>query len=329
MKRLISITALVLILMFSMCMTSYGADIVMKAAHGVALTHPRHEAWLIFKELVEHRSDGKIEVELYPANQLGTQKEILESVKMGNIQACTGGHFEGASEKLLIYTMPFLFKDVESTYDVIRGPVAEEINESTEKNGIKILATGIASGLRNFTNNKRPIETPEDMKGLKMRTPPIDSIVKTMEALEANPVSIPYADLYMGLKTGVADGQENPFVNMVTKNVYEVQKYLTVVNYQYHPNPIYANLEWYESLSSENQKLIKTAAEDMMIFCDYLNRRATEESFQLLEEEMEVNELTDEQHQQFVEKTESVYDYYIDEGYFTWDEVEMIREAAE
>ena len=329
MRRFLFVSVLV-ILIFTICLSIYSASdtIIIKAADQVALTHPRAEAWLIFKQLVENRTDGKIKVELYSTGQLGNQSEILEQVVTGTIQVCASGNFNAATTKLNIYGLPFIIRDVESSYKVTRGPVGEKIAKDAEKNGIKILATGVSSGMRNFTNNKRPITKPEDMKGLKMRTPPQPAIIKTMEALGANPIEVPYADLYMALKTNVADGQENPFTNIVTEHLYEVQKYLTVANYQFGVNPIYANLAWYKSLTPEYQAIIKRAAEDMIVFADYLESRKQVESFEFLKGKMEINILTEEQLQPFIEQTKSVYQYFVDEGFFTWEEIDEVREAV-
>jgi len=305
------------------------ADYVMKIGHAQSVMTPRHKACEYFKELVEDKTNGRIKVDIYPSNQLGTEAEMLESVKMGVIQATLGGQFEAASPKLLIYTMPFLFEDIESVYGLIRGPIGDKIAATAEDNDIKILATGVAGGLRNFTNNKRPIETPADMKGLKIRTPPIDSIIKTIEAIGGNPVSVPYAELYMALKTGVADGQENPFTNMVDKKLYEVQKYLTIVNYQFHPDPLYVSLDWYNSLDEDLKIILKECAVEMMVYNDELNLQETEDCLAILEKEMEVNYLNDEQRNMFIEKSQVVYDFYIEEGFFTQKELAEIRKAVE
>jgi tripartite ATP-independent transporter DctP family solute receptor len=329
MRRFLFISVLV-ILAFTICMSVYSASdtIIIKAADQVAANHPRAESWLIFKQLVEYRSNGEIKVDVYPTGQLGNQTEILEQVVTGTVQVCASGNFNAASTKLNIYGLPFIIRDVESAYKVIRGPVGEKIAEDAKKNGIKILATGVSSGMRNFTNNKRPITKPEDMKGLKMRTPPQPAIVKTMEALGANPIEVPYADLYMALKTNVADGQENPFTNIVTEHLYEVQKYLTVANYQFGVNPIYANLDWFNSLTPEHQEIIERAAKDMIVFADYLESKKQVESFEILKDKMEINILTEEELQPFIEQTKPVYQYFVDEGFFTWDEIEEVRKAA-
>ncbi len=328
MKKILFVSVLV-ILIFTICLSVYSASdtIIIRAADQVAANHPRAESWLIFKQLVENRTDGKIKVELYSTGQLGNQSEILEQVVTGTVQVCASGNFNAATVKLNIYGLPFLIRDVESAYKVTRGPVGEKIAKDAEKNGIKILATGVSSGMRNFTNNKRPITKPEDMKGLKMRCPPQPAIIQTMEALGANPIEVPYADLYMALKTNVADGQENPFTNIFTKHLYEVQKYLTVVNYQFGVNPIYANLDWFNSLTPEYQAIIKRAAEDMIVFADYLESRKQVESFEFLKGKMEINILTAEELQPFIEKTKPVYQYFVDEGFFTWEEIDEVREA--
>ncbi|GAI23030.1 unnamed protein product, partial [marine sediment metagenome] len=205
---------------------------------------PRHMSLLVFKQLVEKNSDGAIVVEIYPAGQLGTEGEMTESVKLGTLEATRGGSFDIVAKELSVYMMPFLFKSPEDFVVIARGPIGDEIAEHGLEESVAIVATGDAGGLRQWTNNVRPITSPEDIKGLKMRTPPIESIIKIMEALGANPVSIPYAELYMALKTGVADGEENPLVNIGDKKFYEVQKYITMSNYQIHPDPFFVNAEW-------------------------------------------------------------------------------------
>ena len=169
--------------------------IVMKVAHAQPEHTPRHKSYLLFKEQVEEKSGGAIVVEIYPHGQLGVEHDVTEQVKMGSIQSTRSGSFEMITPKLLIYTMPFLFETIDGLHKITRGPIGEKIAKDAEKNGFKLLATGDAGYFRHITNNVRPIRSPADMKGLKLRTPPIESIIKTMEALGANPVSIPYLSL--------------------------------------------------------------------------------------------------------------------------------------
>jgi C4-dicarboxylate-binding protein DctP len=299
----------------------------MKIGHSQPITHPRHQSLLKFKEIVEAKTDKAVEVHIYAAGQLGSEPEQMEMVKRGTLQAARGGQFEAAPE-LLIYTMPFLFNDIESAHIITRGKIGERIAASAQKSNITIIATGDAGGLRNITNNVRAITKPEDMQGLKLRTPPVESIIKTMTAFGASPILIPYNDVYMCLKAGEADGQENPLVNIAALRLDEVQRYLTIVNYQYHPDPFYVNNEWYLSLEPEIRNVIKEAAVAMMIFNDELVERETRNSFDHLEKSMNINILTASQRQSFIEQAKPIYDDYISKGYISEKDLEEIRAAV-
>jgi C4-dicarboxylate-binding protein DctP len=305
------------------------AQIVMQIGHSQPTEHPRHKSLLKFKEIVEERTNGGIEIEIYPSSQLGSEADQIEKVKLGVIQATRGGSFEAAAPKFLIYTMPFLFKNIKDVHKVTRGPIGDKIALEAEKNGIIILATGDAGGLRNFTNNINPITKPDDLKGLKFRTPPIESIIKTIEALGGNPASIPYGEVYMGLKTGVINGQENPFVNITSMKLYEVQDYLSIVNYQYHPDPFFVCLHWYNSLKPKFQDILKEASIEMMQYNDQLIEEATNKSYQLLKQKMKVNVLTEAQRKLFIDKSQQVYDYYYSKGLFTKQEINEIRRLTQ
>ncbi|WP_461204993.1 TRAP transporter substrate-binding protein [Clostridium sp. DL1XJH146] len=303
-------------------------EIIMKIGHAQPTTTPRHKSLLKFKELVEEKSNNVVKVEIYPSAQLGTEAEMIEQMKLGTIQGVRAGVIDAIAPEMLIYTMPFLFEDIDGFQKVASGSIGEKIAKYAEVNNIKVLATGDAGGFRQISNNEHPITSPEDMKGLKMRTPPIDSITKTMEALGANPVSIPYVETYMGLKTGVADGQENPFVNIESMKFNEVQKYLTVINYQVHPDPFDVNLEWFESLDPEIQTIIAECAEESMRYSDQLMTEGNTEAYEKIKNTMEITELTADERQVFIDKVQPVYDYYIGEGLFTMDDIDEIREAT-
>lgn len=317
-----------LLFIFNVFIFAADSPIVMKIGHSQPVDHPRHKSLLKFKEIVESKSNGAIKVDIYYSSQLGSEADQMEQVKLGVIQATRGGSFEAASPKLLIYTMPFLFKDIKAVHKITRGPIGDKIAKEAEKNGIIILATGDAGGLRNFTNNVRPITKPADLKGLKFRTPPIESIVKTIEALDGSPASMPYGEVYMGLKTGVINGQENPYVNITAMKFHEVQKYLSVVNYQYHPDPFFVSLMWYNKLKPELQKILKEASVEMMVYNDELVEKATNESYQLLKQKMKVNVLTAVQRKAFIDKVQKVYDYYYSKGLFTKQEIEEIQKLT-
>lgn len=298
--------------------------VVMKFGHAHPADSPRDQSIQYFKELLEEKSGGRITVEVFPAGQLGNEPEMVESVKMGTLEAVRAGCFDATATELMVYTMPFLFENLEDFQAICRGPIADEIAEATKEVGITVTATGDGGGFRQWTNNVHPIETVADMKGLKMRTPPIDSIVQTFEALGGNPVSVPYVETYMGLKTGVADGEENPIINIGTMKFYEVQKYMTMSNYQVHPDPVYVNTEWLESLPADLQEIVIECSKEMMVFSDSLIYDAEAEFMDEMENSMEITYLTDDQRQEFIDASKVVWENFVSEGLINEDHLNAI-----
>ena len=253
---------------------------------------------------------------------------MVDAVKLGTLQATRGGAFERVAPELLIYTMPFLFETDAAIQKVTSGAIGDRIAKNAEKNGIIILATGNAGGFRQFSNNKHPINAPADMKGLKMRAPGIESIIKSLQAFGASAVSIPYGETYMALKTGVADGQENPFINIESMKFNEVQKFLTVVDYQFHPDPFCVSLKWFQALSPAHQKIVKDAAVEAMKLNDSLMDEANRKAFEIIKKTMQVNVLTPAQRKAFQESAKVVDAYYIQKGLFTQKDIDELRTAA-
>ena len=301
------------------------AEITMKIGHSMPVDTSRHKACVLFKEYVERESKGAIEVQIFHSAQLGKEAEMVESLKMGEIEGYLGGVFDAVSPMLNLYLMPFIYPDQGALMAVANSDIGKKIEKSAETNGIKILATGDA-GARNYTNNVRPIKVPDDLNGLKMRTPPVDAIILSMEAVGGNPASIAYAETYMALKTGVVDGQENPFMNIVTMKFHEVQKYLTVVNYMFNPEPFCVNLEWFNSLKPEYQKIISDGA---WVYTKEQNamRYNTEDMYLNIIKDagVEVYVPTPEQYKMFADKCKSVYDKYIERGDFTKADLDEVK----
>lgn len=309
--------------------TATAADTYLfKFAHSQPLTSVRHKSMELFKDEVEKASQGRIKVELYGAGVLGSEAEVMDMVKVGNLQGTRGGQFAKANRKFLIYTLPFLFEDTEAVLAAMRGPVGQEIAAAAKDNGFYIPATGVAGGFRQFTNNKRPIETLADIKGLKMRTPPIDTIVQTIKALDASPQSVPYKETYMALKTGVVDGQENPFSNITEMKFYEVQKYLSLVNYQIHPDPFFVNLAWFEGLPDDLKAAFDASARKAMEWSDTHWLASEADYYGTLKNKVKVNELTADNRAKFIAKVKPVWSHYVQEGYFTEAEIDAVLAAA-
>jgi C4-dicarboxylate-binding protein DctP len=302
--------------------------VVMKFGHSMPTDSTRHEALLKFQEFVHQKAAGKLKVEIYPSGQLGKEAEMIEAVKMGTQEGYLGGVFDALTPKLNLYLMPFFFVKQEDLVRVTKSSIGTEIAKDAEKYGVKMLAVG-DGGSRHFSNNVRPIKTPADMKGLKMRTPPVESIIKAMEAMGANPVSIPYAETYMALKTGVADGQENPFMNIATMKFHEVQKYLTVINYQFHPEPFCVGLVWFNGLDKDVRQVLTEGA---WLYTDIQNklREGTNEKwFKVIKDSgVRIYEPTAAERKMFIDACMPVYDFYIKKGTFTQADLDAVRKIA-
>ncbi len=300
-----------------------------KVGHEFTTDSPRHKALEIFKSYVEKESDGRLAVEIFPAGILGKEAEMIESVKMGNIEMYVGGPFDPQTEKLNLILMPFFFENQEALMRVAKSDIGAAIRKDGEKNNLKLLAFGDA-GSRQITNNIREIKSPSDMKGLKIRTPGMESIIKCMETLGANTVSLPYADVYMALKTGVVDGQENPLANIGDMKFYEVQKYMTYIDYQFHPEVISANLKFFNSLPVDLQKIIEDGA---WIFTEEQNKLRSAMDSVVLDkikaQGVKVYTPTAQEKKAFMDASAPVYDYFINKGVFSREELEAVRNVAQ
>lgn len=321
MKRLIASLLICCTILFFAQGQTVAQDYVFKYANTQSDTHPRSKSMMLFKEKLEGATDGRIKVELYFSGVLGKEAEVLDMVKMGTVQGCRGGLFERANLKFLLYTLPFMFENTDQVLKLMASEFGDKVNEGALENGFYIPATGVAGGFRNITNNLRPIQTVEDLKGMKMRTPPIDMTIKTFESLGANPQMVAYTETYMALKQGVVDGQENPFSNTVDMKFYEVQKYLSVVNWQLHPDPFYVNPEWYNSLPDDLKEAFDAAAKEAMEYSNKIWLESENDYFKTLEENLEVNTLTADARAGFVEAVKPVWQSYVDDGSFTWDDI--------
>ena len=328
MKTRILCVAVALALLLGIAQASSAADYVFKYANTQSENHPRSKSMIYFKDQLEKKSQGRIAVELYLSGVLGKEAEVLEMVKLGNLQGSRGGLFERANKKYLMYTLPFMFANADQVVKVLNSDLGAEINKGAMANGFYIPATGVAGGMRQPTNKVRPIKTVDDLKGLKLRTPPIDVTIRTFKQLGANPQQVPYTETYMALKTGVVDGQENPFSNCVDMKFYEVQKYLSVINWQVHPDPFYVNPAWYKALPGDLQKVFDEVSVDTMNYSNKIWLDSENGYYDILKTKLTVNEMDPKDRQGFVDAVKPVWQYYVDQGDFSWDDINRALKIA-
>ena len=336
MKKLFT---LALVALLALCCVSALADedpykdlgsYVMMVGHAQPEGNPRYVSMEQFAADVAEKTNGHVTVQVFGNGQLGTEKEMLEQVVQGVTQGMRGGQFD-FSPRLLMFTLPFLTNTREEVTALLQSDLAKKVSAEAEATtGTVIINLCDAGGYRQFSNNTRPITKPEDLKGLKMRTNGMKTIDMTFQAMGANTVSVPYADLYMGLKTSIADGQENPWVNVQGMKFYEVQKYFTQVNYQFHPDPFYVNAEWWNSLPEEFRTILSECATEMGEYNDQLIDQNSDAAKQVvIDAGCEVYIPTAEELAAFQEACQPVYAQAVAEGICTQEELdEMLAIVA-
>jgi tripartite ATP-independent transporter DctP family solute receptor len=230
----------------------------LKFGHYAAETHPGHKATLMFAEAVQKRTNGEITVKIYPSNALGSPPEVLEQNKLGAIDMSlpTQGALDKYVREFSVVMMPFVYDNYEHCWRVLDGPFMEWVAPKLEAQNLVFLSNW-EWGFRNVTNNVRPVMTPGDMKGLKMRTPPELQLQAAMEACGAVVTKIAFPELYNALKQGVVDGQENPLAVIYHFKIYEVQKNLALTRHVYNSMVhVMSKMTW-DKLTPEQQKIVK------------------------------------------------------------------------
>ncbi|RAZ67228.1 DctP family TRAP transporter solute-binding subunit [Planococcus maitriensis] len=275
--------------------------------------HSAHIQALEFKEKLETESDGRLNVELYPNGQLyGSDREAIEAVQLGNLEMTIPAVAPLASfnEKFLVFDLPFLFDDYDAAYNALDGDLGQELLASLEENDLKGLAFG-ENGFRHVSNNEGPIESPEDMEGLKMRTLENPLHTDTFEAFGANASPFAFGELYTALQQGTYDAMECPISLYYTNKFYEVQDYLTLTGHVYAAAILLANNDFFNSLPDDLQTLVMEASEE---FRDKQRELAQEQDVEFMEqleaEGMQINDLTTEQRDEFRQAAQPVYEKY-------------------
>ena len=337
MKKLLAIL-LATMMLLSLGSAAFAADdpyadlgnFEMIVGHAQPEGNPRYVSMEKFAADVAEKTNGHVTVSVFGNGQLGTEKEMLEQVVQGVTQGMRGGQFD-FSPRLLMFTAPFLTNTRAEVTALLQSDLAKKVcAEAEETTGTVIINLCDAGGYRQFSNNKHPITKPEDLQGLKMRTNGMKTIDMTFIALGATTTTVPYVDLYMGLKTGIADGQENPWVNVMGMKFYEVQKYFTQVNYQFHPDPFYVNADWWNSLPEEFRTIIAECATEMGEYNDQLIDENSDAAKQtIIDSGAEVYIPTEEELKAFQDACQPVYQQMVDEGICTQAEMdEMLAIVA-
>lgn len=215
----------------------------------------------VFKAMVENETGGAVKVNLFPAGQLGGEREVAEAVKLGSVQiGMLSGPFSGFCREAQVFDIPYLFPSHLVAYRVLEGPFGKELaEECLKKTGMRIL-TYAQVGFRNFTNSARVIKSPADLKGLKFRVMENPVYMTLVRSMGGAPTPIPWPETYTALQQKVVDGQENPISSIKFAKLYEVQKYMTTDGHTFGVSFMLINEKFFQSLPKEFQAIVKNAA---------------------------------------------------------------------
>ena len=222
-----------------------------------------------------------------------------------------GAHaLSGLSKDFTVLDIPFIFKDKDHAHTALDGKVGDELFKTLDKAGLVGLAF-FENGFRNMTNNRKPIVTPDDVKGLKIRVPQSAVLVKAFECLGANPVPMAFGELYTAMETGAIEAQDHPMPALYSGKFYEVQKYLSLTNHAYTAVAVVMNKRKFDKLSPEEQQIIIDCAREAAVYQRKLNSDSEDEMIRKMHEESGIEVNDNVQKDLFVEKTKVLRDDFI------------------
>lgn len=293
-----------------------GDVITIKVGHIAPPEHSYTKGLEAFAEAVEERTDGRVKFEIFGDGQLGGEREIIEQVQLGSLDltVVTAGPLGSFVPQFSVLEMPFLFEDVEHAYEVLDGEIGQELMEMIDQQaGVKTLGIW-ENGMRHVVNNKHAVHSPDDMKGLVMRTVENDLYLETYKALGADPTPIAFPEAYTSVQQGVVDGQDLSYGVMVTTKMYEVQDYLTENMLYYAAAPLFMNQDTYNSLPEDIQEIFVDAGKEFTQVQREINQSMEEEQKQfLIDEGIEIYEPSEEEMEAFRKAVEPVYEKLSDQ----------------
>lgn len=233
---------------------------VIRLGHGLSTGHSVHQGMIYFGEQLEKISEGKFKVQIYPSQQLGTERQCLELLQIGSLDMTkvSAGVLENFSPSIKVFGIPYMFKDKEHTFRVLDGPIGDELLAGTEKYWLKGLGY-YDSGSRSFYTIDRPVEQPNDLEGLKIRVMESQTAIDMVKSFGGSPTPISWGELYTALQQGVVDGAENNPPSFYLSRHYEVCKYYIIDEHTVLPDVVLMSTHLWNTLNEQEQKWIQKA----------------------------------------------------------------------
>jgi len=257
--------------LLSICLTFFAgcekkqeqkAEVVLKLGHSLDVTHPVHKAMVYMAQKVAEKSNGRMKVEIFPNEQLGTEKECIEALQLGYmaITKTSTAVMEGFVPKMKIFGIPYLFRDSEHYWKVLKGPIGKELLLAGQSKGLRGLCYYDA-GARSFYSKKQ-INSPADLTGLKVRVMKSIMSMDMVKAMGGSPTPIAWGELYTSLDQGVVDAAENNPPSFRTSRHYEVCHYYALDEHTRLPDILIISTRVWNSLSSEFQQILQEAVDE-------------------------------------------------------------------
>jgi tripartite ATP-independent transporter DctP family solute receptor len=245
-----------------------------------------------FAKRVNAKLAGKVKVVTYGSSQLGGDKELIQKLKLGTVDFALPSTVMSSEVDLFgLFEMPYIVKDRNHMKKIEAEVFWPSLEPAAEKKGLKILAVW-ENGYRHITNNKRPIKVPADLQGIKLRVPEGKWRVKMFQEYGANPSPMKFSELFTALQTGVMDGEENPFTQIYSAKLQEVQKYLSLSGHVYTPAYVVVGSRKYEQLPADVRKVIEDTAKETQAFVyDTAQKDESDLLAKLKQAGMQVNEV--------------------------------------
>jgi tripartite ATP-independent transporter DctP family solute receptor len=285
-------------------------EVTLRASGSFQPDHSSSLAMERFRDAVAERTNNEVRIDLFPSNQLGGAEQQVDQVRRGSIFMSWSGpaFWTRVVPELEALSLPFVLPDPESAFNLVDGPVGEQLAEKLEERDVVVLGWGDL-GARHVTNSRRPIRAIEDFQGLKLRMQPNELHLRTFRALGANPTPLDIAELFSALQQGVMDGQENPYSIILTNRFQEVQDYLSDTAHFYDYVVFLANKQQFEDLKPEYQEAIRESMAEAIAWQRSYNGEANEKALAELQAQgMQFDPISDELRAEMRERTAPVID---------------------
>jgi tripartite ATP-independent transporter DctP family solute receptor len=240
---------------------------VLKLAHGLDTTHPVHKAMVFMAEKVQEKSAGRLRIDIYPSEQLGSERECIEQLQLGGLAMTktSSSPLESFVPMMKVLGLPYIFRDSEHCWNVLLGPIGKELLAAGETVELKGLCFYDA-GARSFYTRNKPIETPADLKGMKIRVQKSNMAIKMIDAMGASATPIDWGELYTSLQQGVVDGAENNPPSFYTSMHYEICKYYILDEHTRVPDVLLISTKVWGELSPEFRNILQEAADESVSY---------------------------------------------------------------